>query len=212
MREAATVCRHIPFSVAVALILALTAACDRDDDSAREAPDFALPSLVGGDSLSLERFDGQYVLMNFWASWCGPCIEEVPALVSIQSRFKGKGLSVLGVTVNDHPDDSRGFAHEYGMSYPNVVGNQSLYDAYQLPPGIPVTLLVSPTRRIVKEWFGPQSEEEFLSGIRAHAPELARGIESNKQASSGRASAARLHTRHADAARTHAAAMRAGLK
>ncbi len=137
-----------------------------------EAPDFTLPALVGGDSISLSDFEGRYVLLNFWASWCGPCRDEIPALLSLHWRLGDAAFTVLGVTVNDRPEDSRGFAREYGVNYPNVVGHERLYDEYRLPPGIPVTLLIGPRREVLATWTGPQTEQAFLEKIRAVAPEL----------------------------------------
>ena len=153
--------------------VALFAGCARSgEETPRLAADFKLPRLVGTDSLSMDDLKGQYVLMNFWASWCGPCREEIPALLRIQRRFAGTGLTILGVTVNDRPDDSRGFAHEYGIGYLNVIGNDDLYEDYKLSPWIPTTLLISPDGEILHEWLGPQTEQQFLDGIRSAAPEL----------------------------------------
>lgn len=137
-----------------------------------EAPPFRLPALTGGDSLSLEDFRGQVVLLNFWASWCGPCREEMPALLSIHRRYRDAGVTVLGVTVNDLPEDSRGFAREYGIDYPNVIGNDELYEAYRLSPWIPTTLLLDRRGRVVRQWIGPQTEEAFRQGLREADPDL----------------------------------------
>jgi thiol-disulfide isomerase/thioredoxin len=137
-----------------------------------EAPPFRLPALTGGDSLSLEDFRGQVVLLNFWASWCGPCREEIPVLLSIQRRYRDAGVTVLGVTVNDPPEDSRSFAREYGVDYPNVIGDDDLYDAYRLSPWIPASLLLDRRGRIVRQWIGPQTEETFRDGLLEADPDL----------------------------------------
>lgn len=154
------------------VLLAWSLACAAGDGGLRDAPAFKLPKLVGKDSLSLADLSGQYVLMNFWASWCGPCREEIPALMRIHRRFAGTGLTVVGVTVGDRPEDSRGFAHEYGIDYLNVIGSDEMIERYALSPWIPTTLLIGPRGRILKEWSGPQTEAAFLEGIRSEAPEL----------------------------------------
>jgi thiol-disulfide isomerase/thioredoxin len=164
--------RRLARVLAVALLLAASGCASSPEEGLRTAPPFELPKLVGPDSLSLEDLRGQYVLMNFWASWCGPCREEVPALLRIHRRFAGTGLTVLGVTVSDRPEDSRGFAHEYGIEYISVIGNDRMAEDYRLSPWIPTTLLVGPDGRILKEWVGPQTEATFLDGIRAAAPHL----------------------------------------
>jgi thiol-disulfide isomerase/thioredoxin len=110
--------------------------------------------------------------MNFWASWCGPCRAEMPGLESLHRRFRGTGLTVLGVTINDLPEDSRDFGLQVGTSYMNVIGTDEMAQDYRLTPWIPVTLLIGPDGRILRQWSGPQTEATFLEGIRAAAPEL----------------------------------------
>jgi thiol-disulfide isomerase/thioredoxin len=162
--------RAILWTVALA---ALAAACaSSGEERLAKAPPFKLPRLVGSDSLALEDLSGQYVLMNFWASWCGPCREEIPALQRVHRRFAGTGLTVLGVTVNDLPEDSRAFARQFGVGYLNVVGTDQMTEDYKLSPWIPVTLLIGPDGAVLKQWSGPQTEASFLDGIRAAAPGL----------------------------------------
>lgn len=166
-----------PLRIGLALGLgaALIGACaSSGEEGARTAPDFRLPKLTATDSLALADLGGQYVLMNFWASWCGPCRDEIPALERIHRRYAGTGLTVLGVTVNDLPEDSRAFAREYGIDYLNVVGDARMTEDYRLSPWIPTTLLIGPDGRILREWNGPQTESELLRGIRRAAPELER--------------------------------------
>ena len=165
-----------PAALVLGLLLTWQAGCGAPERR-RTAPDFELPRLEGGGTLSLSEFDGAYVLLNFWASWCAPCLEEIPSLRAVRERFAGRGLEVVGVTVNDLVEDSRAFARENGMEYPNVVGNDGLYESYGLSPWIPVTLLIGPDRRILYEWHGPQSTAEFLQGIATAAPELTRAAD-----------------------------------
>ncbi len=159
--------------VGAAALLFVAASCASSGDEAlSKAPPFRLAKLYAGDSLALDDLRGQYVLMNFWASWCGPCRAEMPALESLHRRFRGTGLTVLGVTINDLPEDSRDFGLQVGTSYMNVIGTDEMAQDYQLTPWIPVTLLIGPEGRILRQWSGPQTEASFLEGIRAAAPEL----------------------------------------
>jgi thiol-disulfide isomerase/thioredoxin len=126
----------------------------------RDAPPFELETL-SGETLTLAALDSvPLILMNFWASWCGPCKVEIPDLMALHEIYHAKGFMVLGVTVNDLPRDSREFADEIAMSYPSVIGTPKMLEAYHLSPWLPTSLLIR-DGKIVKEWVGPRSREEF---------------------------------------------------
>lgn len=161
-------------------VLAITA-CGRESDARtgdadggsdgyaleaiREAPAFELETL-DGDTLTLASLDSvPVILLNFWASWCGPCKIEIPDLMALDEIYGPKGFMVLGVTVNDLPRDSRDFAADVGMSYPSVIGTPRMLESYQLSPWLPTSLLVK-DGTIVEEWVGPRSEQEFEYGIK----------------------------------------------
>lgn len=163
---------------ALASLLLLGGACDRSGEVARSgeedpaevrrrpAPDFAVETLDGGDSLHLADLDGfEVVLMNFWASWCAPCKAEIPDLMTLHEDYSDQGFTVLGVTVNDLPRDSREFAEMIGMTYPSVIGTPQMLEAYGLSPWLPTSLLVV-DGEIVREWVGPRTREEFEYAVR----------------------------------------------
>ena len=162
-------------------VVVLAASCGRQSDARtgdpdggsdgyaleaiRPAPAFELETLEG-DSLTLASLDSvPVILLNFWASWCGPCKIEIPDLMALDETYGPEGFMVLGVTVNDLPRDSREFAAEVGMSYPSVIGTPRMLEAYQLSPWLPTSLLVK-DGTIVEEWVGPRSKEEFEYGIK----------------------------------------------
>ncbi|HUF88872.1 MAG TPA: TlpA disulfide reductase family protein [Gemmatimonadota bacterium] len=129
-------------------------------EAIREAPSFELETL-GGDTLTLAALDSvPVILMNFWASWCGPCKVEIPDLMALHETYGPRGFMVLGVTVNDMPRDSREFAVGIAMSYPSVIGTPQMLEAYELSPWLPTSLLIK-DGQVVKEWIGPRSREEF---------------------------------------------------
>jgi thiol-disulfide isomerase/thioredoxin len=134
-------------------------------EAIREAPAFELETL-DGDTLTLASLDSiPVILMNFWASWCGPCKIEIPDLMALDETYGPKGFMVLGVTVNDLPRDSRDFAAEVGMSYVSVIGTPRMLESYELSPWLPTSLLVK-DGTIVEEWIGPRPKEEFEYGIK----------------------------------------------
>lgn len=132
----------------------------------RPAPPFALETLAG-DTLTLAALqaEGGVVLLNLWASWCQPCREEVPDLMELHEEYQTYGFTVLGVTVNDLPRDSRAFEEEMGMDYPSVIGTPAMLEDYGLSPWLPTSLLVA-DGGIVEEWVGPRVKADFEYPVR----------------------------------------------
>ena len=81
------------------------------------APDFTLPKLDGGD-VSLKDYRGRVVVVNFWATWCPPCVEEMPSLVAFAEQMEPSGVTVLGVSVDHDAGALRQFVAKYGVKYP----------------------------------------------------------------------------------------------
>ena len=101
------------------LFAALQPAEAPEPDGPRPAPEFSLP-LVGGGTLTSEELHGSPVVLNMWASWCGPCREEAPALERLWKAHRGHGLQIIGVNTRDTDEAARGFIKKYGVTYPVV--------------------------------------------------------------------------------------------
>ena len=84
------------------------------------APDFTLPRLDVEGELQLSSLRGKAVVLNFWASWCEPCKEEVPVLEAAWRKYRSRGLVVVGIDAQDFARDARRFMRRYGMTYPVV--------------------------------------------------------------------------------------------
>lgn len=123
--------------------------------------DFTLTDMNGID-VRLASFKGKVILINFWATWCGPCRVEIPYLVELQRQY-GEDLVVLGVSIDDTAEQLMPYATEMNVNYPLLVGNgrQDFQDAYGPFWGIPVTVFVTRNGLIHKKHSGIASKEQF---------------------------------------------------
>jgi len=140
------------------------AAAEPDDAAAagRVAPlNFTLKDMNGVD-VRLESFKGKVILINFWATWCGPCRVEIPSLIELQQQYAGD-LVVLGVSVDDTAEKLQPYATAMKINYPLLVGNgrQDFQDAYGPFWGIPVSVYVGRDGRIHKKHSGIASKEQI---------------------------------------------------
>ena len=136
------------------------------------APAFTLERLDGKGDLSLESLRGKPVVLNFWASWCGPCKEETPLLQEGWTRWQDKGVVFLGIDVKDFRGDAKKFLARYGVTYPNVYdGKGSTVGRYGVT-GFPETYFVDASGKVRYRIAGPvEDAEELDAGIeRALAP------------------------------------------
>ena len=129
--------------------------------------DFVVKDMNGRD-VRLADFKGRPVILNFWATWCGPCKVEIPALIELADKYRDDKLVVLGVSVDDTPEDLKLFADEYKMNYPVLVGRdqnrlQEVYDSVLL---IPVTWYIRPDGTVFLKHKGPASREWFEEQLR----------------------------------------------
>ena len=117
---------------------------------------------MNGIDVRLESFKGKVILLNFWATWCGPCRVEIPYLIELQKQYSND-LVILGVSVDDPAEKLKPYATEMKINYPLLVGNgrQDFQDAYGPFWGIPVTVFVSRDGRIHKKHSGIASKEQF---------------------------------------------------
>jgi len=109
------------------------------------APAVELETLDGEPATaSIEDYRGRWVLLNIWASWCGPCETEAPDLVEFQKRYEGEDFTILGIQTQDGTDDGLQFVREFGLNYPSLRDGSGDYAQDLGSTGVPETLLVDP--------------------------------------------------------------------
>jgi thiol-disulfide isomerase/thioredoxin len=146
-----------------------------DDDSASvirfaRDPSPAPPFLVNdldGNVISTAALRGKVVLINFWATWCPPCREEIPEMIELASRYKDR-LEIIGVSMDDSsPAEVREFAKAANINYPIVMGSRSLSAEYGGVPALPTSFVLNTDGRVVQKHMGLYPEEVYDGEVRA---------------------------------------------
>ncbi len=130
------------------------------------APDFTLESL-DGKNMRLSDLRGKAVLVNFWATWGGPCKSETPWLVELQNQYGGQGLQVLGVAMDDSSkDEIAKFAKDMGVNYPILIGKEAVGDAYGGVPALPESFFVGRDGKIVDRIIGLRGRGDIEDSVK----------------------------------------------
>jgi len=126
-----------------------------------------LVSDLSGNVVSTASFRGKVVLLNFWATWCPPCRDEIPELIELAARYKDS-LEIIGVSMDDAPaDEVRKFAQEAGINYPVIMGSRELSGEYGGVPALPTAFVVNRDGRIVQKHVGLYPIEIYEAEVRA---------------------------------------------
>ena len=130
------------------------------------APDFSLESL-DGPTMRLSDFRGKAVLLNFWATWCGPCKIEMPWFVDLQKQYGPQGFQIVGVAMDDaSKQDIAKFAKDMGVNYPILIGKEAVGEAYGGVPGLPESFFIGRDGKIVDKIIGLEGKAEIEKAIR----------------------------------------------
>ena len=125
------------------------------------AADFRLKDLSGKE-LKLSDYKGQVVVLNFWATWCGPCRAEIPSFVKLRQQYRERGLEVIGISLDEVDlEGVAGFASRFGIDYPIVMGTRETVEAYGPMNAIPTTYFIDRQGRTASRHLGTMSFDEI---------------------------------------------------
>ena len=163
---------HRPFhhvSIRLLLTILLLGALGgvQADTVSGPAPDFTLPG-NRGKNLKLSEFRGQVVLLNFWASWCGPCRQEMPALEKLQQRYQKLGFTILGVNVEEDSRQARAMLRDLRVSFPILFDTQNRVSQLYHVSAMPTTVIIDRdgNMRYLHKGYKPGDERIYKKWVK----------------------------------------------
>ena len=143
---------RLVFAISTALLVASCGAPPSQVNTA--APDFDLPNLAGGKT-TLASYRGKVVVVDFWATWCTPCIKEIPEYTEFYAKNKSKGVEMVGVIfASGEPAEIQEFLQKTKVAYTQLLGTDDLLEKYKANQGFPTTFVIGKKGQIVKKVLG----------------------------------------------------------
>lgn len=128
-------------------------------------PDFALKD-IHGNTMKMSDLKGKVVILDFWATWCAPCKIEIPWFQDMYNRYKGQGLEVVGVAMDDEQGDVKPFVESHGMNYRVLLGNDNVATQFGGIFGLPTTYIIGRDGKIQSKHMGLVSKDTFEQDVK----------------------------------------------
>lgn len=130
-----------------------------------QAPNFELTDMKG-NPLSLSALRGKVVLLDFWATWCPPCVAEIPHFKELHTQYKGRGFEIVGLSLDEGGEEAvRSFAEKHQLQYPIAPAKHQIAQAYGGIQGIPTTFLIDKKGYVAKKYIGYHDKKDFEQEI-----------------------------------------------
>ncbi len=157
--------RLVKTLLATLMVFALGACSQgRAIEPGEDAPDFSLNDL-NGKAANLSDFKGKVIILDFFASWCPPCREEIPDFIKLQNEYGPQGFTVIGVAMVSL-DDAKAFASKMGINYPVLIDDEKSSAAYGPIRSIPTTFVIGKEFKVMKKYIGFRSKDIFEGDVK----------------------------------------------
>jgi len=134
----------------------------------RDLPDFQLPSL-DGETWTPAKFEGKLTIVNFWATWCPPCVEEIPSMNALWQKLEGEGISMVAINAGEGEAAVKTFLEKVSVDFPIILGDGARTLPNWSVRGLPTTLIVNGSGKVIYEALGPRDwdDDEFVARMLA---------------------------------------------
>ncbi|MBI4418883.1 MAG: TlpA family protein disulfide reductase [Ignavibacteriales bacterium] len=151
------------FSVLALAVLFLIAESPAQN---KKAPDFRLQT-ADGTTIELSKLKGKVVVLNFWATWCGPCRREIPDFIEVYGEYKSQGLEIIGIALDEEGFSLvTPFVKRFNIPYPVVIGTGKIVNAYGGFNAIPTTFVIDRNGTIVGEHTGLMTKTQLVGKLK----------------------------------------------